>query len=399
MANYGIYMKSLSKEYIAVNDSKCINVIYSDDMDLLFVNPRTMSDEDGMANIPKTMTIINKCSTDEKVSLYMDLYDDSTIKDSKMKVSVNGDYNIEPMYLSDTSKVIGNSDVLNTYKIANIAVNKNETKRINLRLWLDENIVITPNTNRFHSKYYIYSDKEIAINNISETILHNSKNNLKEIDSNYYFTGDVNNNYIKFANMLWKIVAINKDKSIKIVYANNDLESIYNDNIYKEDSVAYENSQVKQLLDSFYQDKLSEFDKYIKEKDFNNDTSYEKSWKTVFGSYKRNFELNEPSINSFETDKQYGGNKKYKIGLLTIDEANIAGATSEDGTYYLNEGVNYYTMSPAVFNGAAYMCVVNDQGRLDTASPRYKLVVKPVINLIDSLEIVGQGTIDNPYLT
>ena len=34
MANYGIYMKSLSKEYIAVNDSKCINVIYSDDMDL-----------------------------------------------------------------------------------------------------------------------------------------------------------------------------------------------------------------------------------------------------------------------------------------------------------------------------------------------------------------------------
>ena len=56
-------------------------------------------------------------------------------------------------------------------------------------------------------------------------------------------------------------------------------------------------------------------------------------------------------------------------------------------------------MSPAVFNGAAYMCVVNDQGRLDTTSPRYKLVVKPVINLIDSLEIVGQGTAESPYLT
>ena len=399
MANYGIYMKSKSKDYIALNDSKCINVIYSDDLDLLFVNPRTMSDEDGMTNIPRTMTIINRCSTNEKVSLYLDLYEDSTIKDTKMKVNISGDYTLEPTFLSSASKVIGNSDVLNTYKLANIDINKNETKRINLRLWLDENEVVTANTNRFHSKYYVYSDKEIAINNISETIMHKNNDHLKEVDKSYYFTGDVKNNYIRFANILWKIVAINKDKSVKLVYADNDIESIYSDNIYKEDSVDYDNSKVKELLDSFYQEKLSEFDRFIKEEEFINDTSYEKSWKTIYGSFKRNFELNEPSINPFDTDKEYGGHKKYKIGLLTIDEVNIAGATSQDSTYYLNEGVEYYTMSPAIYNGASSMCVVNEQGRLDTASPRYRLVVKPVINLIDGIEIVGQGTYENPYLT
>ena len=84
---------------------------------------------------------------------------------------------------------------------------------------------------------------------------------------------------------------------------------------------------------------------------------------------------------------------------LTLDELNIAGASSEDNNYYLNEGVDYYTMSPAVFNGSAYMCIINSNGQMDATSPRYKLVVKPVINLIDSLEIVGQGTAESPYLT
>lgn len=399
LINYGIYKKSLSKNYIALSDSKCINVIYSDDTDLLLVNPRTLSDEDGMANIPRTITIINKCSSDETVSLYLDYYDDSTIKDSKMKVSINGDVNINPTILSNISKVLGSGNVKNTYKLINIDVNKNETKRLNLRLWLDENEVVTANTNRFHSKYYVYSDKEIKINNISDTILNNSKDNLKEIDNNYYFTGNVTNNYIRFADMLWKIVAINSDKTIKVVYANNDLESVYNDNIYKDESVAYENSKVKELLDAFYQEKLSQYDKFIVEKEFNNDTSYERGWKTTYGSYKRNIELNEPSIKPYETDKQFGGNKKYKIGLLTLDELNIAGASSEDNNYYLNEGVDYYTMSPAVFNGSAYMCIINSNGQMDATSTRYKLVVKPVINLIDSLEIVGQGTAESPYLT
>ena len=396
VANYCLFQKSLSNKLIALNDSKCINIIYSDDTDFILLNPRTMSDDESMSSIPKTMTIINKCSTEEKVSLYLDLLDDSTIKDSKMKISINGDYNIQPTFLSNTSKVLGNNNVINIHKLANIVIKQNETKRINFRIWLDENEVVTANTNRFHARYYIYSDKDILIKNISDTIINNSIDNLKEINGNYYFTGNVINNYISFGDILWKIVAINKDKTIKLVYANNDIESSYNDNAYKEDSVAYENSKIKTLLDNFYEEKLKEYDKYIIEKEFNNDASYEKSWKINYGAYKRNYESNEPIINVFETDKVYGGNKKSKIGLLTIDELNIAGATNEDG-YYLNEGVDYFTMSPAVFNGAAYMCIINSSGKMDTASTRFNLKVKPVINVIDSLEIIGQGTLENPY--
>lgn len=398
MINYEIYQKSLSDKYVALSDTKCINVIYSDDKELIMVNPKSLSDDEGLANLPKTLTIINKCNTDEKVSMYLDVIDDSTIKDSKLKVGINGDYTVKPTILNDISKVLGNNNIANTYKLLNVNLKKDETIRLNLRIWLDENEIVTANANKFHANYYVLSDKEKNINNISDTIINNSKDNLKKIDNSYYYTGDVKNNYIKFANLLWKIVAINDDKSIKLVYANNDLESVYNENIYKEDSVAYENSKVKELLDNFYQEKLSTYDRFIVDKEFNNDTSYERGWKIVYGPYKRNIELNEPSIASFETDKTYGGNKKLKIGLLTIDEVNIATTSKEDLNYYLNEGVDYYTMSPAVFNGASYMCIVNAQGQLDATSPRNKLIVKPVINIIDNLKVVGQGTIDNPYL-
>ncbi len=397
VANYGIYKKSLSSKYIALTNTNCINVIYSDDQELLLVSPRAMSDDEGLANIPKTMTIINKCSSNEKVTLYMDAYNDSTIKDSKLKINVNGDFSVNPSFLSSTSKILGNEDVTYTYKILNMDINKNETKRINLRLWLDENEILTANTNKFRSKYYILSDNEKTINNISDTIKNNSKDNIKEIDNNYYLSGNVSNNYINFANMLWKIVAINSDNTIKLVYANNDIESIYNDNIYKEDSVAYENSAVKELLEGFYNEKLSAFDNYIVERDFNNDTSYERGWTTTYGPYKRNVENNEPSLSVFETDKVYGGNKKYKIGLLTLDEINIAGASNEDLNYYLNEGISYYTMSPAAFNGVSYMCFVNERGEMDALNPKNKLVIKPVINIIDSFEVSGQGTIESPY--
>ena len=35
----------------------------------------------------------------------------------------------------------------------------------------------------------------------------------------YYFRGNVENNYVKFANYYWRIIRINGDGTIRIVYA------------------------------------------------------------------------------------------------------------------------------------------------------------------------------------
>src|SRR5699024_11081860 len=35
----------------------------------------------------------------------------------------------------------------------------------------------------------------------------------------YYFAGQVTNNYVKFANKYWRIVRINEDNSVRLIYA------------------------------------------------------------------------------------------------------------------------------------------------------------------------------------
>ena len=84
---------------------------------------------------------------------------------------------------------------------------------------------------------------------------------------NYIYRGDVNNNYLKYNNMLWRIVRINSDNSIDIILDdyisllpwNNKITSFTESEIYK-----YLNNEFLDLLDkealnktSFCTDKLS----------------------------------------------------------------------------------------------------------------------------------------------
>ena len=67
------------------------------------LNPKSLSDEDGLSNIPNTITIANRCKTNENITLYVDVYDDSTINDSKIKVNVNGDLTLKTQKLMEQS--------------------------------------------------------------------------------------------------------------------------------------------------------------------------------------------------------------------------------------------------------------------------------------------------------
>ena len=60
--HYGLYKMSSANEYLAVKTSGCLDIIYSDDEIISLVNPKSISDEDGMTSIPRTITIGNNCS-------------------------------------------------------------------------------------------------------------------------------------------------------------------------------------------------------------------------------------------------------------------------------------------------------------------------------------------------
>jgi len=402
--HYKLWTMANENEYLAVNTSGCVNIIYSDDQDILMVNPKSSSDEDGVATIPNTITVSNNCASTENISLYLDAYSDSTIIDSKLKVNINGDSSLDTTFLSDVSKIIGNGEIINTYKLLSMELPSHQTKRINFRMWLDHDVALSPDKNRFHANYYVLSDKENKKQNIMELLLKNNKivesNGLIKYNNNYYFNGEFSYNNIVFADLKWKILGINEDGTIKLIYNDEVLQSVYNDRSTNASNVSYEDSKIIDFVDNFYEEKLKEYDKYIATKSYCNDTSSTNTYyRLYYGAYTRNYNDFSPNIDCPETDKEYGGSKEYKIGLITLDEAALAGVSVEESeTNYLFNGRDYYTMSPSQYNYRAIVGIIDRFGKLNDTYVTDNLEVRPVINLINSLEVTGDGDEANPYL-
>ncbi len=109
---------------------------------------------------------------------------------------------------------------------------------------------------------------------------------------------------------------------------------------------------------------------------------------------------------SLVNPKSSGNNLlKYPIGLISVDEVNMAGAmngsSNTNTSFYLHTGSNFWTMSPYLFNASnayAYLWYVSSQGILSAYHTTSNYGVRPVINLKASvLYDSGSGTEADPY--
>lgn len=264
--------------------------------------------------------------------------------------------------------------------------------------------------------------------------------------TSYYFRGAVTNNYVKFANFWWRIIRVNGNGSVRLIYdgttthANGEsstdrhigtsaFNTNNNDNAYvgymygTPGSTTYEathanvnNSAVKTTLDNWYESNLSNYSNYIDtEVGFWGDrTAYSGTGLgtkyTTYGSLVRldnnktpTFEYNN-SNDLYTTSGSSQGNKalQYPIGLITADEVAYAGGVHlrNNTRYYLYAGQDYYwTMSPYYYSGIAYVYSVYSTGALAAGSnvDWAVLGVRPVINLRGDLSVTGTGISTNPY--
>ena len=107
----------------------------------------------------------------------------------------------------------------------------------------------------------------------------------------------------------------------------------------------------------------------------------------------------------YTTTDSSSGNKSltYPIGLLTADEAALAGVTwSNPQSSYLNTGENYWTMSPYSFvNSNAYVFRMISAGYIYGSLLNYSVKltngVRPVINIKADVPITGSGTTTDPF--
>ena len=272
----------------------------------------------------------------------------------------------------------------------------------------------------------------------------------------YYFAGSVDNNWVRFAGYYWRIVRINGDGTIRIIYNGpttnqtgettqigvsafneNYDDNAYvgymygtpNSNTYEETHANINDSTIKKVVDNWYETNIANNSSFVNKIDINagfcgdrqtvsgiwdgygklgygnNATTYSSVGRMsgvlekIIPSYKCN------SSDNFTLIQSIKGNKKLEkpIALLSIDEAIYAGAYDgkENNSYFLISGQIYWTMTSQRFNislGFGANHNINSLGGPDNNWVSSSHGIRPVINLKANVTLTGTGTKDNPYI-
>ena len=199
------------------------------------------------------------------------------------------------------------------------------------------------------------------------------------LGTSYYFRGAVPDNYVKFAGYYWRIIRINGDGSIRLIYdgtsahANGESStdrqtgtSAYNTSNNASYYVGYTyttdqrpsspnsgtTSTIKGVLDNWYSINIAGKgydDKIVNTPGFCNDrnTRSGDNWVSsgsqfYYAAYERMDTNKEPILKCSNNNDLYTTN----VGLIAVDEVMYAGGTtSSNSSYYLYIGQAYWTMS------------------------------------------------------
>ena len=276
----------------------------------------------------------------------------------------------------------------------------------------------------------------------------------------YVFAGAPTDNWLYFAGYYWRIIRINGDGSVRLIYngtTTNQLgegtqigtsafnieteDNAYvgymygtpNSNTYNATHTNIHDSTIKQKLDYWYETELLNYEENISlEMGFCNDRKvvpWDSNYTTLgYGNnntvYAATDRVNSPNTDTldviqtptlkcsqendlFTLKESSKGNRdlKYPIGLITMDEAIVAGGRVGviNNQYYLYNGEMYWTMTPGEYYniqnwyGVARIIYISDFIGGDASSDFESSGVRPVINLRADVTLTGSGTTSDPY--
>ena len=424
-------------------------------------NALPMSDTDGASSTPYTFKITNTGNLSYKFNvMLLSTTTENQISAEYIKVKVN-----------DNAPVKLNS-LTNGVILSNITLKPEAYVEISLRVWLDES---TPNTEigkSFNAKIttegeavYVESPAKETLTKLGLTESSDTPDFSKtscssgceestvgiysaedDLGTSYYFRGDVENNYVYFAGFYWRIIRINGDGSIRIIYdgtsAHDNGESSTDRQIgtsafnskrnrntyvgymygstgattYAETHANTNNSTIKSYLDIWYDNNIKNTlsEGYIEDAIYCNDrelysgtgidtteTEYMPN-NRIIPSLKCN-QVNDRFSKSTGIDgAETNGMLSRNIGLITYDEIKFAGNIS-DKTYLYN-GNGFWTMTPLEFSSigsasSAYVGVFNYDSDGIFIEPLVTTVlgVRPVISISGTALFSGTGTKTDPY--
>ncbi len=300
-----------------------------------------------------------------------------------------------------------------------------ENQIVDMNKTLELNIAVSQGISSFDMAMdgtLLYSIKKNDLTNPSNIIVISpDKYRLASAEDNYgtsyYYTGEVTKNYVNYSGMCFRIVRILGNGNIKLVLAdenhecnsadynstvnsafiNNGQTSLYNPNASTEETLKIENSNIKNILNSWLSSKITDGSKLVNTEWCEDLTIAETAEDgSRYGAYKRLSNDKKPTYKCNSVEYQSN------IGLLTADEVAFA-SNIGNSTYLLdNAKGNYWTMTPYSFTSSiANMWGVNETGTLTNLGSvsREDVYLRPAIVLNKDIKIEdGVGTRTNPYI-
>ena len=251
----------------------------------------------------------------------------------------------------------------------------------------------------------------------------------------YYYRGNVDNRVI-FANFCWRIVRTTETGGVKLIYdgvpsngqcnntgSNSTIgSSMFNENFNNAKYVGYmygssiddatytDDSTIKGVIDTWYQNNMTDYTSQLEDTVFCNDRSYTTSGSTLyFGAYTRLVTNKTPTLKCQNTKDKFtintsngNGALTYPVGLITADEMAYAGGifNTSNSSFYLYTGQWFWALSPYSFaRSDALEFNLFSYGYLDYTYVNGSNGVRPSVSLQLGIGMTGgSGTAADPFV-
>ena len=245
-AYYRLTKTQTSKNNISIRN--CLDTTLTEETsEIVLSDAFPISDEDGLKGDPFTFTLTNNCASYVSVDITIDSeYRTSTstsyLKDDYVKANlVSKGSTSNNAALLTTFSLTDLENSRKGYVLKSIGLNANDSKSFDLRLWLDQETTIAQGLNKsWKGKIVVtitatsaptFAEKILADNEVVAPITTPGKEisasdeallawATDDYGSAYYYRGNVQNNYVEYANMCWRIVRTTGDGAVKLVLYN-----------------------------------------------------------------------------------------------------------------------------------------------------------------------------------
>lgn len=264
---------------------------------------------------------------------------------------------------------------------------------------------------------YYYSKQNVKIKEEAMTVngLIVQNNNLAKENADglhqdtdgYYFKGNVNNNYVKLQNRLFRVMRVNNDDTVKLIsedlatsfmwgenynYKDSNIQNWLNKTDKEHSGIYYNtiNDVEKLLVKTSYEENILKDGKIITLEEFNKEEEKEEKEEEKKSDKKE--EESEEKKEEKETTKKKDKLDSEYISILTIKDYTLANGKSS----YLNNSKMFFLLGLNDENENLY---VEEDGSIQSTDSLSGYGIRPVITLKKNTEVVsGSGTKEDPYV-